>query len=206
MMTDTHVRLAAAEKQSTTNSQLYAVRGSLVVASLEGLRHFAYYDRYLFALAPAWRERVVFCLASSWVPVEVASVHYAALDALAPVAGELVAMSDFVAARVAGAFLGSLVRNNRAQGQRASAWVPLREYSRMCERILQGGSITMQPRGENEALLVISRLPMLRFISFRQTMLALVRQAVGSFALRAFVRELASTGDVEEIRVQVRWL
>jgi hypothetical protein len=74
----------------------------------------------------------------------------------------------------------------------------------MCERLLQGGAVSMATRGEREAVLHIRSVPALRFTAFRQTMLALTRHAVGTFALRTFVRELPAAS--KELRIQVRWL
>jgi hypothetical protein len=207
MSTETEERVTTSVQRGAIASPVYAVRGSLIVSSLESLRRFGYFEEYLRALAPTWREQVVFCLASSWVPVELAVAHYAAHEALQLPAVELVEMGELVGERVAGAFLGALRRSSRTQGLEASPWIPLREYRRLCERVLQGGSVAMHVRGEKEARLELSGAPLMRFAAFRQTMLALTRLAVGSFVCRAFVRELAASRmDSEQLRIQVRWL
>lgn len=204
MRTETGRRYLEIAPQSATDTQVYAVRGNLIVSSLESLRQFNHYERYLDVLEPTWREQVVFCLASSWVPVEVAMAHYAAHDALMLSASELIDLSEWVSERVAGSFLGSLLRGSRTQGLGLCPWVPLREYRRMCERLLQGGLVAMKPTGEREAVLEISGVPMMRYVTFRQTMLALTRHAVGAFVNRAIVREDAA--EIDQFRIMVRWI
>ncbi len=204
MTTETPRRLAEIAKQNPTHTAVYAVRGSLIVASLDSLRHFQHYDRYLEALAPMWREQVVFCLASSWAPVELAMAHYAAHESLQLGPAELTAMGEFVSERAAGTFLGAVLRNSRANDLVGSAWTPLQEFGRICERILQGGHVRVCPRSDNDALLEIRGVPMLRFEAFRQTVLALTRKVAGAFARRTFVRALARIGS-EQVQIQVRW-
>ncbi|HEY6878051.1 MAG TPA: hypothetical protein VI299_08520 [Polyangiales bacterium] len=201
-------RDASRVHSETTNAHavpVHAVRGSLIAASLESLRQLGKYEPYLQRLDPSFREQVLFCLASSWVPVEAALAHYAAQEALSLSASELSDVGDMVSERVAGAFLGSLQRTSRAHSLTASPWIPLREYRRMCDRLLRGGAIDLRELGEKEAELSIGSVPMLRFQAFRSTMFALTRHAVGAFALRAFVRELR-TNDPEQLHLLVRWL
>jgi hypothetical protein len=196
---------AAVAQQSPTTA-VVAVRGSVIVASLYGLKQLAQYERYLQRLDPKRREEVVFCLASSWVPVELALAHYAAHDALELSSAELSSMCELVAERMACAFLGPVLRGSRVEARGGSPWAALREYRRTWERLMEGGTVALRELGEKEAVFEIRGAPMLRSSAFRQTVLALSRRALGAFALRTFVRELSWSGDSEEIRILLRWL
>jgi hypothetical protein len=94
--------LSAGVTQRATSPQACAVRGSLIVASLESLREHNHYARYLKALDPAWCEPVLFCLASSWVPAELADAHYSALDAFNLSSDQLSEVCDAVSSRLGG--------------------------------------------------------------------------------------------------------
>src|SRR5687768_14087931 len=72
------------------------VRGSLIASSLHTLRELGYYDNYLTHLPSRYREPVLFGLASSWLPLEVADAHYQACDDLKLGDTEIVAIGEAV--------------------------------------------------------------------------------------------------------------
>src|SRR5271165_5507186 len=58
------------------------VRGTLLVASREQLRAVGEFDRYDAALADTAKAQLTSLIAASWVPVDLASAHFAAIDRL----------------------------------------------------------------------------------------------------------------------------
>jgi hypothetical protein len=59
------------------------VRGSLVASSLQTLRELDLFPRYLALLDKDKHEPILFALASSWLPLELAMAHYGACEAMA---------------------------------------------------------------------------------------------------------------------------
>src|SRR5688572_14616909 len=89
------------------------VRGSLIASSLTTLRELGHYEHYLTHLSERYREPVLFGLASSWLPLDVAEAHYQACDDLRLDDAAIVAIGEAVAKRIMGTFLGTLFRTGR---------------------------------------------------------------------------------------------
>lgn len=203
MSTETDAPVLHGAKQSPTEKPVHAIRGSVLAASLEGLRAHAHDAAYWRVLEPRWHEPMMFCLANSWAPLELAAAHYTAHEALALSPVELIEVCDFVAERVVGSFSSSLLRHSKVLHGESCPWASLREVQRLCERLFQGGRVSLQACTQRDAAVEIADVPLLHLVGFKQTMLALTRHAVRALAGRAFVREVEATDAC--LRMQVRW-
>ena len=180
------------------------VRGSLVVSSLQTLRELGFYDRYLTHLAPTFREPVLFALASSWLPMEVAEAHYQACDDLQLDDAQIVAMGEAVSKRIMGTFLGTMLRTGRSMGATPTPWLVLCQYHRVCERIMDGGRFMVTEVAPKDAIVQTRGLPLFRFRYFRVAALGMFRGGVNVFAKSCFSRELLSARD--SLTVSLRWV
>jgi hypothetical protein len=181
----------------------------LLSSSIENLRQYGYYDRYASLLDPVWKDPVLYCLASSWAPLEVAMAHYQACEKLMLPRPELEQLGEATSERIMGTVLRSMLQLSRTLGIAPSPWVPLQRYSKLWERLLQGGSFAVYEVGEREAIIENRGIPMLRYAYFRHAMVGLTRRATEMFAPRCAVRELrgpSQPGDHDHIRLSVRWL
>src|SRR5690349_13453708 len=97
-----------AEHTSPHGPTVTQIRGSMVVSSQQTLRELGLYNRYLERLPKAQHETVLFVLASSWAPVDVAMAHYAACDAMDLGEEELEKIGRHVSNRMVDTFLGTL--------------------------------------------------------------------------------------------------
>jgi hypothetical protein len=182
------------------------VRGSLIASSLQTLRELGYYERYLARLPERYREPVLFGLASSWLPLEVAEAHYQACDDLELDDSEIIALGEAVSKRIMGTFLGTILRSGRSVGASPTPWLVLGQYHRVCERILDGGKFMVTELGPKDAVVLTRGLPLFRSRYFRTATLGMFRGGVGVFSKSCFARELADRSTRDSLAVSLRWV
>jgi len=182
------------------------VRGSLLASSLHTLRELGYYDRYLMQLPERYRESVLFALASSWLPLEVAEAHYQACDALELDDNAIIGIGEAVAKRIMGTFLGTLFRKGRGIGAAPTPWLVLGHYHRICERIVDGGKFTVFECGPKDAIVQTRGISLFRSRYFRTATLGMFRGGVGMFAKSCFARELPERSSRDTLTVSLRWV
>jgi len=192
------------EHQSPGGPQLVRVRGSLVVSSLQALRELGHFERYRALLPAARRDQLLSCPPNCWLPLEVAELHYAACDGLALSEAATRAVGEAVSQRIMGTFLGTMMRSGRSVDALPSPWIPLRQYGRICDRLLDGGSHVVTALGPKEALIETSGMSLLRFRYVHNAMLGIASGAAGLFAKRCTTSELPSA-DPEQIRISLHW-
>lgn len=191
-----------AEHQSSRGPVVEQVRGSLIVSSLSTLQGSKLYERYLACLPPDQHERVLYVVAASWVPVDIALVHYGACDAMQLTEAELEHMGRSVSERIMGTFLGTLVRAARKVYTPSS--VPLRQYPKLWDRLLLGGGCSVYMSMETKSARIESRgVPMFRYRYFRTAYAALVRGAGAMFRDDTTVRIRRATDD--SLTIELTW-
>jgi hypothetical protein len=168
-----------AQHQSSHGPSVVQVRGSLIVSSLAALRANNMYDRYFACLPADQHERVLYVVAASWLPVDVALAHYKACDSMQLTEAELDTMGRNVSARIMGTFLGTLLRT--AHKFAAPTSIPLKQYPRLWDRLLMGGGCTVSMLGSNAARIESRGVPMFRYRYFRVAYAALIRGAGSMF-------------------------
>lgn len=190
---------------SPAGPQLVRVRGSLIASSLQALREHGYFERYRALLPEARREEVLHCAPNSWVAVELAWVHYQACDALGLGEPTTRALGEAVSQRVMGAFLGTMMRSGRAVDALPSPWIPLKQYGRICDRLLEGGTHVVTELGPKAALIETSGMSLLRLWYVRTAMLGITSGVAGLFAKSCTTSELPGE-DPEQIRISLHWV
>ncbi|MFT3926397.1 MAG: hypothetical protein QM778_27885 [Myxococcales bacterium] len=186
--------------------QVTAVRGTLIVSSLQTLQMMGLYERYLMNLPAPVHDDVLFAVANSWLPVQVAMAHYGACDELGLSEQQHTQIGEAVSQRIMGTFLGTLLRSGRAMGAAPSPWIALKQYGRICDRLLLGGRHQVYELAGKDAVIDTRGVPMFRYQYFRTATVGIARGAAGMFAKTIYARELARTPDREQIRVSLRWV
>jgi hypothetical protein len=187
---------------SPQSAQVTEVRGSLIASSLQTLRDRGLFERYLPKLPEVHREQVLFCLAASWLPLDVAMAHYAACEAMQLTDAELEALGNDVSKRIMGTFLATLVRSARHVAVGTS--IPLKQYPRLWERLMIGGSCKVTMFGAKDARIESFGVPMFRYRYFRTAYTGLVRGASLMFRSAAHTR-VRRAGD-DTLSVDISWV
>lgn len=201
---DAHKQLIS-EHLAAAGPTVVGVRGSLLASSIETLRELGLFEAYRAKLDPSYAEAILYGVASSWLPVEVAMAHYAACDALALSDADLARIGEAVSTRIMGTFLGTMLRSSRSVGAAPSPWVPIKQYGRVCERLMNGGRYVVYEAGPKDAVLEAHGIPMLAYRYFRSAQVGMTRGAAGVFAKTCFAKELHMLG-ADRIRISVRWV
>lgn len=174
--------------ESSAGPLVLQVRGSLIASSLQTLRELNLFDRYVKGLANEHRDPILFALASSWLPVDLAMAHYGACEAMQLPEAELLKIGEHVAGRIMGTFLGTLLRSSRQLGASATPLIPLRQYHRLWDRLLLGGGCTVQSSGLKDVTIESRGAPMFRYRYFRVAYMGLIKGAGLLFAKNVFTR------------------
>jgi len=134
------------------------MRGTLLVNSLDNLRALGLYDRYLALLPASHRDVIPYAIAASWIPIDVALVHYETCDALGLDSAQLRQMGEMMAKRVAETFLATVLRASRNAGVEG-IWTALKQNHRLLERMYQGGAMSVLKTGPKDMILENRGLP-----------------------------------------------
>lgn len=77
-----HRSIAEVPEPSSGIVSIKAVRGSVLLSSQQSLREAGLFDRYIELLDPSHKDAVLGALASEWLPLDTALVHFRACDGL----------------------------------------------------------------------------------------------------------------------------
>jgi hypothetical protein len=179
--------------QSTAGPMLVQVRGSLLVSSLQSLRELDYFPRYIAHLPVAFHEPVLYALASTWLPSELAVAHYAACDEMELSEQEFERVGEYMAKRMFGTLFATVLRSSRLVGANVGPLATLRNYDRLWERLLQGGSCTVCQTGPKDVSIESRGVPMFRYRYFRFAYMNLIRGAGLLFGRTVYTRVLRSS-------------
>jgi hypothetical protein len=168
------------------------VRSTLISSSVQTLREYALFERYLAALPKRFHDDILLTIAPTWLPVDVAMAHYGACDALGLTDQDLERIGESVSGRIMGTFLGTIVRSSRNVG--ATPLIPLRQYDRLWSRLMSGGSCLVKQTGPKDADVQSHGVPMFEYRYFRVAYHGVVRGSLGMFAKKVLTRSLAGTG------------
>ena len=190
-----------ADHLSAYGPMVTQVRGSLIASSIATLRSNNLLDRYLACLPRDQHDSVLYVLAASWVPVELALVHYGACDAMQLTEAELTTMGQSVSERLMGTFLATLVRS--AAKIITPSSLPLRQYPKLWDRLFMGGSCSISMLGDSDARIESRGVPMFRYRYFRVAYAALIRGAGLMFRPTMSARIRKTTDD--SLCIDVSW-
>jgi hypothetical protein len=175
------------EHRSAGGPTVTHVRGTLLASSLHILKDAGHYDAYLKRLPDEFHERVLYTLAMSWVPIDVAMAHYSACDALALDDAELNRIGLLVSTRYADSFLGTMLRTSRQAGLEAP-WMALRAQTRIWDRVYIGGSIGIYRTGPKDGISEKRGLPLAQIRYFRGTYLGWFQGLGDLFVKKLYLR------------------
>jgi hypothetical protein len=190
--------------ESSAGPVVVQVRGSLIASSLHTLRELSLFERYLKGLPREHQEPILFALASSWLPVELALAHYGACEAMELPEAELLKIGEHVSQRIMGTFLGTLMRSSRQMGAGATPLIPLRQYHRLWDRLLLGGGCTVQSSGLKDVTIESRGVPMFRYRYFRVGYMGLIKGAGLLFAKSVFTR--VRTTSETALTIEASWV
>jgi hypothetical protein len=188
--------------KSSESARITHIRSTLIASSIQTLRERELLERYLRCLPKHHHAQLLAPQAPSWLPIEVAEVHYTSCERMELASDELNALWDAVLRNVTQTMLAQFVRSGRAIG--GTPWHSLAQSERLFSRLKRGGAIRVTRRGPKEALIASSGCTLYRIPYFARAYTALLRAAALMFAKTAYARQL-SAPDLEH-RVVLAWV
>jgi hypothetical protein len=189
-----------ADHESSHGPNVVQVRGSLIASSLETIRQLDLFDRYIVHLPAEYHDRILYVIAASWVPLDVAMAHYGACDAMQLEESDLHEIGGFVSKRIMGTFLGTLMRTATSM---ISPGTALRHYPRLWDRLLMGGSCSVSMMGPKDARIESRGVAMFRYRYFRIAYTGLIRGAATVF--RSTVNARIRNATDNSLTIDVSW-
>lgn len=159
-----------------TTGRLTTVRSTLIQSSLATLRKRGHFERYLQLIDPKHKAGLLETLAPEWLPVELGIAHYQACDSLGLSSAELHEIGEDVGHRIQGAFIATLVRNARTLG--LTPWVPLGQFKRLRERLMEGGAVGLTKTGPKDAVVDLRNVQLCKFEYFRVAFCGVITSAI----------------------------
>ena len=193
------------DHHSAAGPVVTAVRGTMLVSSVGTIRELGLYERYYACLPEAMREQVLYTLAMSWSPIEVAIAHYEACDRMGLRDEEIAEIGARVSGRFANTFLGTLLGSARGAGVDAP-WLGLRAQPRSWDRMFMGGGARIERVGPKDVIGTFTGTPLARIRYYRQSFCGYYRGLAKLFGHQAHVKVIGDRGDRDTLRVSGSWV
>jgi hypothetical protein len=182
------------------------MRGTLLVNSHESMRNLGLYDRYVAALPERHREPILYAIAASWIPMDVAFAHYETCERLDLADAHLEQLGKLMAARVADTFLSSAIRATRKAGI-AGMWLALAQNDRLWDRMYQGGGVCVWKTGPKDLIHESHGLPLITLRYWRTAYLHYITAFTKLFTNVAYLKPVrASSTDPHRIAIAISWV
>jgi hypothetical protein len=167
------------------------VRSTMLLSSLRSLRTRGLLDRYLERLPRDFHEPITGAVAGTWLDVDVAMAHYRACDALGLGVQDQVAMGEAVGEAVNGTFLRTVFHIARTAG--ITPWTALKQYTKLWERLFDGGDVEVDKLGPKEALVQMYGLPLFAIPYIRVAIRGMHQTGFALFCTKCYMTDLSST-------------
>jgi hypothetical protein len=181
-----------------------SVRSTLLTASLQGMRHMGWEDRYFQALPPELHDEMRTLTAGVWLPLERGVAHYTAVDRMGLSTEEIKALGESVSLRTQKTFVGTL--GSVAAGAGATPWHIYRSGHRIWARIFDGGDHAAYKVGPKDIDVVCMGCALLRIPYFRTAIGAYYSALAGVVATGVHWHELPEYRGEEKIGMRISWV
>jgi hypothetical protein len=180
------------------------VRSTILVASVDNLRHLGYFDAYLPHLPEQHRPVVLESVAAMWVPIDAAHAHYAAIDALALPPSVQVSMGRRAMDRVGRTLLGTSLSVAKQVG--ATPWTILPHVQRFWDRGYDGGGLAVAKLGPKEARIDVAEFSLCTTEFYRHALMGWVASLTELFCSKAYVHAKGAPHGPHSFSVRVQWV
>ena len=144
------------------------VRTTLVHSSRRALATRGLFSAYSERVPTAERNALENLVPGRWLPIELATVHYRAIDALSLPTSEQIALGSSVAETIQGTLVATMLR--MANGLGLTPWTGVTQYARIWDRLFMGGDLLVEKLGQREAIVTMYNLSLLGVPYFRVAM------------------------------------
>jgi hypothetical protein len=181
------------------------IRGALVINSLTTLRSANRLDDYFACLPTRHHGDVNAVTVQSWVPMDLALVHYAALGDVFVDVAEQIKNGRLAAERTQNVHLRTVLRVLSATGT-FDVWDGLARIPSFVARSFQGGQFIVRRIGPKDARLEFVGFPLFRVSYMHNSFPGTYQAALELVSPRIFVRQDLSFRTESSMALLVSWV
>jgi hypothetical protein len=180
------------------------VRSTILLASVDNLRHLGHFDEYLLHLPKPHHPAVLDSVAAMWTPIDAASAHYAAIDALALPVSTQTKMARRAMERVGGTLLGTSISVAREAG--ATPWTVLPRMQQFWRRGYDGGGIAILKLGPKDARVEVAEFVLCKSPFYRCAFAGWLSGLVEMFCAKVYAKDRGAPHGPNSISVRLQWV
>ena len=180
-----------------------AVRGTVILGSVRGLRARGLYERYLEKLDPKYHDAITSLTAATWLPIDLGMAHYQACDAIGLDSATIDAIGRESGLFVNGTVLATVAKISASAG--VTPWFPLSNAHKLQARTWVGSSIAIYKLGPKEARFEWIQLPVARFPYMRAGFAAFAAAIGGLFTKTMIVKDTDSRPRPSVVSYRMSW-
>jgi hypothetical protein len=181
-----------------------AVRGMLLVSSLQALRACGKYDEYLKRLPAELHEPILTAVAGATVELSIATRHYQTCDSLGLTPEEVQQNGKRVGEKVNASMLATAAALARGAG--VTPWVGLQAMSKLWARLFDGGNLCILKVGPKDARVIVEKVSLARIAYFRHSFIGVNYVGFELFTRRVVVQDRYSPKTPEVLEYQASWV
>ncbi|HEX8789686.1 MAG TPA: hypothetical protein VF765_01955 [Polyangiaceae bacterium] len=183
---------------------LKALRSTVVASGINVFRVRGLIDAYSKNLDAKSRDILLTTVAGTWLPVDLALAHFAAVDAIGLTSEQSFDIGATSARRFGETLWGTAMRMTRATG--IDPWNVLNIYERLWKRSFDGGGFTVTRHGPKEAFVEIRSIPFARHAYFRDALRGAHQSLLALLARTVYVREVPRRTHPEGFTMRISWV
>ncbi|WP_157069556.1 hypothetical protein [Sandaracinus amylolyticus] len=181
------------------------VRGALVAPSLQLVRSFHLEPEYFASLPIELHDALRALTASSWLAMDVATAHYAAIDTLGLAPTAIVEMGRQSATRVHGSYVRTIIDQLRTTGG-ADPVSLLSRLPSILDRIVLGGTAAVFRVGERDVRVELLGMPVLRYDYLRHGWAGAFQASLELVTRKVHVAEITALRTATSVAYQIVWI
>jgi hypothetical protein len=180
------------------------VRSTLLVASVENVRHLGHLDAYLTHLPREHHATLLEAIAATWLPMEVAHAHYTALETLGLAPSVQISMGRRSIERIGGTLIGTSIAMAKQAG--ATPWTILPRIQRFWHRGYDGGGLAVWKLGPKEARLDLAEFRLCEIPFYRNALSGWVASLLETVCEKCYVAARGSPRGPHSFSVRAQWV
>ena len=181
-----------------------AVRSTVMLGSLRGLRTRDLFRTYLEHLPKRSHDAVLSIAANQWMPIDVAIDHYNACEALNVTTSVAQQIGEETGVLLSQTALGAILKITTTAG--LTPWPAIGQSRRLIERTWQGSSIGAFKVGPKEARIEWVGQPCSSVPYFRVAFGGFLNGLLSLFCRKSYVNEIAKLRTATAVAYQCSWV
>jgi hypothetical protein len=178
-------------------------RSTVIIASGASVRALGRWDEYVAALPVAQRDLIVGAVAGTWIPLDIAAIHYSACDSLSLSSDAVAANGRRTFDAIGGTLFGAILRMAKTAG--ITPWTFLEQVPRFWARSYDGGGVELAKLGPKEARIRVIACALLDSAYFRSALRGLLAAVMERFCTKAYVVETRGERASGTVTLRVQW-